>query len=844
MKEVQNKWNTLKLNDDIWAKLIYFEQNRRLAKAYVSAPVLTIDGSTNGLDGFRIGLSGIDSTYRSLESVRCLRAIGQGIKLKIDNQGNILIRKVGAQAGAQSGGQCSIWIKDWPTNLAGSAKSSGVENCTMRELEKSDISYKLFDMRKFRLQLEKRNLDNDNNFMDWRRCVSVISFVRTQLDDKGTSKLLEDPCWLMIINIIAIDMLKSSICDKSSPNTKQQGFSSLAQQQSLLESHHNNRVLSFNSTSNVPLRTSSSSSVLSPSSSASLSNKFPCATDSANNLLATNERIKKLRTTTNNRFKLSPSIKNGSQYRKYQSTQQLSSGSNSTIYTTFNSKYINSKLAQTNDNSSTSDYNSASRSSTSGYNYWNYNQHPYYPTDSLHQRIQSSSKYSDDSKLVNPTSLDCKSFSLSNFDLSQRRFNLRSSIKMNYDNVNESDDVFSSLVDHKQQVRKVHLDKSFPIADRHSALISNQVISSPITMSPVELKEEIGCRCSEMNGKFNVESNEAVNHNECRAVQSREMKERKEAQKKVSRSSIDSSSSSSGCADNDYFMSHSSSSMSSSTASNERELFSQPASSSGIVCSGSTSDEYDEGRKLSSEVKRVNHNNERSSSAEFIEVELSAKETTTSNHKQKNNERSHCRAFKIKTMEPDGLCCNQTTGISKESKDRVSQDVECNCPSVEFGCDCYCDCLSNPTLVVSVSEPCACDEDSIYSRLPHPEQVSNELTKATKKSENRADKLGRAASKLSSSSDKVVDEFENNFSTIPMNQQENSKSPSVKDSKQSSGWLERRKYSKILPKFIFSSSSNNRQTGDLKDKNMQRKSSTLDRDGKFRIIRSTQDLSR
>lgn len=94
MKEVQNKWSTLELNYDIWAKLIYFEQNRRLAKAYVSAPVLTIDGSANGLDGFRIGLSGIDNKYRSLSSTRCLKSIGQGVKLKIDNQGNILIRKV------------------------------------------------------------------------------------------------------------------------------------------------------------------------------------------------------------------------------------------------------------------------------------------------------------------------------------------------------------------------------------------------------------------------------------------------------------------------------------------------------------------------------------------------------------------------------------------------------------------------------------------------------------------------------------------------------------------------------------------------------------------------------
>lgn len=304
MREVQNKWQTIKMNDDIWAKLIYFEQNRRLTKAYVSTPVLTIDGSTSGLDGFRIGLSGIDNAYRSLDSMSSLRSIGQGIKLKIDGDGNILVRRMAPTTGSNSSSQqCSIWVKEWPPNCdsqsdnfalpsspsslsdsymsAGSTSSSSSspsssmmassfnENWNIKKLQFTTIngddndgqhlyqSYKLFDMKKFRLQLEKQKRlmqlqlqtqqMSNVNFMtankqlnrqspiqiDWRQCVTIISFVRNTIPpnltgnqltkqlivedrlNKIPARILQEPCWIMLINIIAIDMLKSLLCDNN-----------------------------------------------------------------------------------------------------------------------------------------------------------------------------------------------------------------------------------------------------------------------------------------------------------------------------------------------------------------------------------------------------------------------------------------------------------------------------------------------------------------------------------------------------------------------------------------------------------------------------------------------------
>lgn len=51
IQEVLDKWD--QIDDEIWAKIIVFEGNRRVAKAYARAPVLTINSSDDGFDGMR-----------------------------------------------------------------------------------------------------------------------------------------------------------------------------------------------------------------------------------------------------------------------------------------------------------------------------------------------------------------------------------------------------------------------------------------------------------------------------------------------------------------------------------------------------------------------------------------------------------------------------------------------------------------------------------------------------------------------------------------------------------------------------------------------------------------------
>lgn len=40
------------------------ERNRRVAKAYARAPVITVNGSDTGFNGYRIGLRGFDNPMR------------------------------------------------------------------------------------------------------------------------------------------------------------------------------------------------------------------------------------------------------------------------------------------------------------------------------------------------------------------------------------------------------------------------------------------------------------------------------------------------------------------------------------------------------------------------------------------------------------------------------------------------------------------------------------------------------------------------------------------------------------------------------------------------------------
>lgn len=75
LKEVLDKWADI--DDEIWGKIICMEKNRRVAKAYCRVPVLTVNGTEDGFDGYRIGLNGFENPKRQKDTQELKTQIGE-----------------------------------------------------------------------------------------------------------------------------------------------------------------------------------------------------------------------------------------------------------------------------------------------------------------------------------------------------------------------------------------------------------------------------------------------------------------------------------------------------------------------------------------------------------------------------------------------------------------------------------------------------------------------------------------------------------------------------------------------------------------------------------------------
>ena len=169
------------------------ERNRRIAKAYVRVPLLTVNGSQTGFDGYKIGLLGFDNPLEDQLIKRVKHSIGKGVRIKIDEMGNVIIKRLSS---------ADVLIRGYERDFCALGKDVVEANGNLP----ADTSIKLFDIKKFQQNITKelRNTYPNRQKLE-QQCIIVIGFVR------DTDNILDLPVWVMLINILALDMLKSRL---------------------------------------------------------------------------------------------------------------------------------------------------------------------------------------------------------------------------------------------------------------------------------------------------------------------------------------------------------------------------------------------------------------------------------------------------------------------------------------------------------------------------------------------------------------------------------------------------------------------------------------------------------
>ena len=120
---------------------------------------MSINGSKCGFDGFKVGLNGFENPMRDGEVEACKAAIGMGCKLKLTENGDILVKRVG---------RSNVFVQNMLTE---SAVSNGVLKLRFGLLEQ-DRAMKLFDIKKFK---QNMNREMKSVHPDWDKIESQVN---------------------------------------------------------------------------------------------------------------------------------------------------------------------------------------------------------------------------------------------------------------------------------------------------------------------------------------------------------------------------------------------------------------------------------------------------------------------------------------------------------------------------------------------------------------------------------------------------------------------------------------------------------------------------------------------
>ncbi|TKR58689.1 hypothetical protein L596_030100 [Steinernema carpocapsae] len=197
--EVLSKLSSNHLDDEIWGKVMVMERARRVAKAYLRKTTLIVDGSDEEFDGRTLGFNHFPNSMRDDHTLEIKSKIGDGVIIKMDYQGNIK---------AMARGATPIFVQGWKDTkntcmsqrlirLQGRLKTNGGGT-------EDEQVLKIFDMRRFKAHVESDsvNFKTDAKHLLMKTCVRVAL-----VKDGGGTDLMKTPCWFMIVNLVALDML-------------------------------------------------------------------------------------------------------------------------------------------------------------------------------------------------------------------------------------------------------------------------------------------------------------------------------------------------------------------------------------------------------------------------------------------------------------------------------------------------------------------------------------------------------------------------------------------------------------------------------------------------------------
>ena len=93
--------------------------------------MLTVNGSEEGFDGFRIGVNGFDNPLRDTKTEEFKEQIGKGCKLKMDDSGNILVKRLS---------RSNIYVKNTMEENAVRRKTDGRSDHNSRVIQTNYLS--------------------------------------------------------------------------------------------------------------------------------------------------------------------------------------------------------------------------------------------------------------------------------------------------------------------------------------------------------------------------------------------------------------------------------------------------------------------------------------------------------------------------------------------------------------------------------------------------------------------------------------------------------------------------------------------------------------------------------